>query len=210
VCILRARRTSSHGRSEKGHPVASQCAGPRTPGVQGVIGTRIINSPSTSRRATSASATRGSQRDRRRPPYQAPTSCPSPGPRKKGGQLAFDTSRIQEQDPGGTAHQRYYSGAACRLAAGRTPGRHPHDVPIVDLLDKSRPREEALLSARSKRWKRSSISARSPGIRRRLDRERPARANDQSNPGLPRIAMKMATVPARPWSMAMLIAHGTR
>ena len=127
-------------------------------------------------------------------------------PKKKPRQLAFETEWTARSDRGERAGQPD-PGTGGAVAAGWLPGRDADDGATARVLDRSRSGNGSCSSARSRRWKRRSTSPRwrhkygDAWIENDL-RE----ANDYSNPGLPRIALKMATGSGKTVVMAMLIA----
>ena len=77
------------------------------------------------------------------------------------------------------------------------------------LLDRSQPREEIVLLSERGPGNSNLHHRGSKEIRGCLDREQIREANETSNPGLPRIAFKMATGSGKTVVMAMLIAWHT-
>ena len=128
-------------------------------------------------------------------------------PKKKGRQLTFDTEwtqdRIQENELINEIRRRVADGGRAATSASRPP------LPASGLLDRPRPREEDSSSARSRRWKRPSISPRWRGSTA-MPGSRTLSARPTMTPTLAAaIAFKMATGSGKTVVMAMLIAWQT-
>ena len=172
---------------------------------QTVIENPIINSPFTEPIDISDSPTRASPTRSSPDAESAPISSRSPGRRKKA------SNSFSIRNGRRTASRR--TDSSIGSASGWSSGarglrrRHADTRHLLELLDRSRPREEALLlpdrgpGNRHLHHRGRRRNTATPGSRTHL-RE----ANDTSNPGLPRIAFKMATGSGKTVVMAMLIA----
>ena len=126
-------------------------------------------------------------------------------PKKKGKQLVFDTEwtedRIEENK---FINRRPRAGRP--LARGRLLGRHQDHPPPARLLA-AHGRERRLFFCQIEALETAIyLTEVAPQVRRRLDREQLREPNEDANPGLYRIAFKMATGSGKTVVMAMLIA----
>ena len=130
---------------------------------------------------------------------------PIPSPKKKGKQLVFDTEwtedRIEENE-----HDQPHPRAGRAAGGSGLARRHPATRALLDhWTDPERERRlffcqiEALETV-------IYLTEVAKKHRRRLDRERAARSAEDANPGLFRVALKMATGTGKTVVMAMLIA----